>query len=99
MATDFSPEILDQLLSGGLKPEDLTGEDGLFKRLKKDLLERALGAELILRGCRRGRSRTRPCDPRSPACSPRTSRSMVFARSGANSGAKASMSPDARWNG
>jgi putative transposase len=46
MATDFSPEILDQLLSGGLKPEDLTGEDGLFKRLKKALLERALGAEL-----------------------------------------------------
>jgi transposase-like protein len=46
MATDFSPEILDQLLSGGLKPEDLTGEDGLFRRLKKALLERALGAEL-----------------------------------------------------
>ena len=47
MATDFSPEILDQLLAGGsLKPEDLAGEDGLFKRLKKALLERALGAEL-----------------------------------------------------
>ena len=46
MATDFSPEILDQLLGGGLKPEDLTSEDGLFRRLKKALLERALGAEL-----------------------------------------------------
>ncbi|MEY9878588.1 IS256 family transposase [Bradyrhizobium sp. USDA 329] len=47
MATDFSPEILDQLLAGGsLKPEDLAGEDGLFRRLKKALLERALGAEL-----------------------------------------------------
>jgi transposase-like protein len=46
MATDFSPEILDQLLSGGLKPEDLTGADGLFVRLKKALIERALGAEL-----------------------------------------------------
>lgn len=47
MATDFSPEILDQILAGGsLKPEDLTGEDGLFRRLKKALLERALGAEL-----------------------------------------------------
>lgn len=46
MATDFSPEILDQLLAGGLKAEDLTGEDGLFRRLKKALLERALGAEL-----------------------------------------------------
>jgi transposase-like protein len=47
MATNFSPEILDQLLAGGsLKPEDLAGEDGLFRRLKKALLERALGAEL-----------------------------------------------------
>jgi putative transposase len=46
MASDFSPEILDRLLAGGLKPEDLTAEDGLFRRLKKALLERALGAEL-----------------------------------------------------
>lgn len=47
MATDFSPEILDQLLAGGsLKPEDLAGEDGLFRRLKKALLERALAVEL-----------------------------------------------------
>jgi putative transposase len=47
MATDFSPEILDQILAGGsFKPEDLAGEDGLFRRLKKALLERALGAEL-----------------------------------------------------
>jgi transposase-like protein len=37
---------LDQLLGDGLKPEDLTAEDGLFRRLKKALLERALGAEL-----------------------------------------------------
>jgi transposase-like protein len=29
------------------KPEDLTGDDGLFKQLKKALIERALGAELI----------------------------------------------------
>ncbi|HWA89066.1 MAG TPA: IS256 family transposase, partial [Rhizomicrobium sp.] len=36
----------DQLLSGGLKPEDLTGADGLFVRLKKALIERALSAEL-----------------------------------------------------
>jgi len=46
MPADFSPEILDELLSGGLKPADLTAEDGLFRRLKKALLERALGAEL-----------------------------------------------------
>jgi hypothetical protein len=31
MATDFRPEILDHPLCGGLKPEDLTGEDGLFR--------------------------------------------------------------------
>ena len=46
MWEDFSPELLDQLLGGGLTPADLTGEDGLFRRLKKALLERALGAEL-----------------------------------------------------
>lgn len=46
MSTYFSPEILDRLLAGGLKPDDLTGEEGLFRRLKKALLERALGAEL-----------------------------------------------------
>jgi putative transposase len=39
-------EVLDELLAGYEKPEDLLGEDGLFKELKKALLERALGAEL-----------------------------------------------------
>ena len=39
-------ELLDQLLSNYRKPEDLTSEDGLFKQLKKALIERALGAEL-----------------------------------------------------
>ena len=39
-------DLLDQLLSTYTKPEDLTGEDGLFKQLKKALIERALGAEL-----------------------------------------------------
>ena len=44
--TTLSPELLDQLLANYSKPEDLTGEDGLFKQLKKALIERALGAEL-----------------------------------------------------
>ena len=44
--TAISPELLDQLLANYSKPEDLTGEDGLFKQLKKALIERALGAEL-----------------------------------------------------
>ena len=47
MTTDsITPELLDQLLANYRKPEDLTGENGLFKQLKKALLERALGAEL-----------------------------------------------------
>src|SRR3974390_2969990 len=48
MTTDstITPELLDQLLANYTKPEDLTGEDGLFKQLKKALIERALGAEL-----------------------------------------------------
>ena len=44
--TILTPELLDQLLAGYERPEDLTGDDGLFRRLKKALIERALGAEL-----------------------------------------------------
>ena len=44
--TTIKPELLDELLANYTKPEDLTGEDGLFKQLKKALIERALGAEL-----------------------------------------------------
>ena len=40
------PELLDELLADYETPEDLVGDDGLFKQLKKALLERALGAEL-----------------------------------------------------
>ena len=48
MTTDstITPELLDKLLANYTKPEDLTGENGLFKQLKKALIERALGAEL-----------------------------------------------------
>jgi putative transposase len=42
----IKPEHLDELLLGYEKPEDLLGEGGLFRRLKKALLERALRAEL-----------------------------------------------------
>jgi hypothetical protein len=47
MSTDptITPELLDQLLANYTKPKDLTGENGLFKQLKKALIERALGAE------------------------------------------------------
>ncbi len=43
---DIRPELLDELLSGYEKPSDLLGEDGIFRALKKRLLERALNAEL-----------------------------------------------------
>jgi putative transposase len=39
-------EILDELLKGYEKPEDLLGDEGLLRQLKKALIERALGAEM-----------------------------------------------------
>src|ERR1700739_3949565 len=42
----FAPELLDQLLAGYEKPEDMRGPGGIFDQLKKALAERALGAEL-----------------------------------------------------
>lgn len=39
-------ELLDALLSGYQKPEDMMGENGLLKQLTKAVLERALEAEL-----------------------------------------------------
>ena len=44
--TTLRPELLDELLAEYESPEDLLGEEGLFRQLKKALLERALGAEL-----------------------------------------------------
>jgi len=42
----ITPELLDQLLADNEKPEDLIGDDGVFKQLKKAPIETALGAEL-----------------------------------------------------
>jgi putative transposase len=42
----IKPELLDELLAGVSSPEDLTGDAGLFKALKKAMMERVLGAEL-----------------------------------------------------
>src|SRR6185503_5053889 len=39
-------ELIDKLLEGYQKPEDLIGEDGLLKQLTKALIERAMKAEL-----------------------------------------------------
>jgi putative transposase len=46
MKNDIPKELLDQLLAGYSKPEDLTGPDGLLKRLTGALVERALEAEM-----------------------------------------------------
>jgi putative transposase len=46
MAQAIRDELIDELLQGYNSPEDLIGDEGLFKELKKRLLERALGAEL-----------------------------------------------------
>ena len=46
MTREIKPELLDELLSGLSKPEDLLGDGGLFRQLKKALMERALGGEL-----------------------------------------------------
>ena len=39
-------ELIDKLLKGYKKPEDLIGENGLLKQLTKQLLERAMSAEM-----------------------------------------------------
>jgi transposase-like protein len=42
----INDEILNQLMKGYEKPEDLLGKDGLFMEPKKALVERALAEEL-----------------------------------------------------
>ncbi|WP_192839868.1 transposase, partial [Ferrovum sp. JA12] len=41
-----SPDLIDQLLAGYQKPEDILGEHGLLKQLTKAVVERALQAEM-----------------------------------------------------
>jgi len=42
----LNPQLIDELLKDYKKPEDILGDDGLLKQLKKAILERALNAEL-----------------------------------------------------
>jgi transposase-like protein len=46
MGKKINDEILDELLKGCERPEDLLGDGGLMKDLKKALMQRMLGAEL-----------------------------------------------------
>ena len=43
---EIKKEVLDELIRGYEKPEDLIGETGLLKQLTKALIERAMSAEL-----------------------------------------------------
>ena len=45
-AKSLPADLIDSLLSGYKKPEDLIGENGLLKQLTKALVERALAAEM-----------------------------------------------------
>lgn len=42
----FQPKLLDELLKGYQKPEDLLGEGGILKQLTKALVERCLQVEM-----------------------------------------------------
>src|SRR5919204_4860241 len=42
----LNDDLLDKLIEGDEKPEDLIGENGLLKQLTKALIERAMKAEL-----------------------------------------------------
>ncbi|MEM9766079.1 MAG: transposase [Pseudomonadota bacterium] len=46
MGKKIKDDVLDELLKGCERPEDLLGEGGLMKELKKALMQRMLGAEL-----------------------------------------------------
>lgn len=46
VAKALPTDLIDSLLSGYKKPEDLIGENGLLKQLTKALVERALAAEM-----------------------------------------------------
>ena len=43
---EIRPELIDELLKGYQKPEEITGEGGLLKRLTKAILECALESEM-----------------------------------------------------
>jgi hypothetical protein len=64
--------LLDELLKGYQKLEDILGENGLLKQLTKAVLERALHAELtiaeVVRQIQNGGSRGNPMQNMIQAC-------------------------------
>ena len=59
--TSPAPDLIDQLLAGYRKPEDLIGEHGLLKRLTKAVVERALQARCQRTLGMANMSRCQPC--------------------------------------
>ena len=45
-SADLPDELIDELLAGARRPEEIVGPDGLLQRLTKRLVERAMAAEL-----------------------------------------------------
>jgi len=50
MTMMISNALLDELLKGCKRPEDLLGDAGLIKELRIRLMERMRGAELVKKG-------------------------------------------------
>ncbi len=46
LSMSFDKKMLDELLKGYKKSEDIFGENGTYKKLKRALVERILEAEL-----------------------------------------------------
>jgi hypothetical protein len=55
MAANIKTEVIDELLASCSSASDLFDNNGLFKQLKKQLVERLLAHVSLLRRVRRGR--------------------------------------------
>ncbi|WP_342627927.1 hypothetical protein AAC691_17930 [Nguyenibacter vanlangensis] len=77
----ISKELLDELLTGVERAEDLLGDAGLLKELKIRLMERMLGAELTAHlGYEEGKA-VRPAPARLPSSRAATKTRMASIRS------------------
>src|SRR6202000_3536183 len=61
----IDPAIIEELMKGYQKPEDLTGPGGIMEQLTKRVYERILGAEMThYLGCEKGQAPQREEDKR-----------------------------------
>jgi putative transposase len=74
----FSDDVIDQLLAGYSKPEDLTGKDGILKQLTARLVERALQGEMAGHlGYDKGEGRERPGSNARNGTTPKTLKTEI----------------------